>query len=208
MYCLREGWWWFLKRQNGTKEQLFLILGAKGVQHGLYLYLSLRMNGQSMLSFSLAAPRAMQQICITPRQATQKCKIIVNRVLMKTKGVFRVFLRSVSSPHMTSFPFLNFRIERSLVLTAFGLDFLNPAQDVLSSPIQVHWISSGFQPWGHRLSIHSRAMIHLLRGNLCITKLYTIKLWFHIHSTTELPPFSSKIFVLSFNLAHSLLICI
>lgn len=129
MHHLKGGCCRFLKRQNGTKEHLFLILGAKGLQHGLYLYPSLRMNGQHVLSLPLhAAPRAMKQICITPCQATQKCKIIVNRILMKTKGIFRVFL-SVSSPHMTSFPFLNFQIECSLVLTAFGLHFLNPAQD-------------------------------------------------------------------------------
>lgn len=46
-----------------TKEQVFLILGPKGLQHSLYLYPSLGIKGQSVLSLLLpAAPWGMQQI--------------------------------------------------------------------------------------------------------------------------------------------------
>lgn len=49
MHYVKQGCCWFLKKQNGTK-QLFLFLGVKSLEHGSYLYLSLGMNGQSVLS--------------------------------------------------------------------------------------------------------------------------------------------------------------
>lgn len=44
---------------------------------------------------------------------------------MKTDDGFRVFLRNAVFPPSSSFPFLIFQIECSLVLTAFELDLLN-----------------------------------------------------------------------------------
>jgi len=92
MHHLKEGCCWFLKRQNGTKKQLLLILRAKVSQHGLYIYLSLNINGQSVTGLSLLAPPIpMQQICIISCQAIQKCKIVVNRTRMKAKGFLEPF---------------------------------------------------------------------------------------------------------------------